>query len=95
MKEEMVNICRYKTETKRDRFALPAHKNADSGINHSNNTLHDDRAYCAAILAYALLQRRNEDRLSKYENKSKDNDIMSILNSSIRKKTLDSFRNIG
>lgn len=94
LKEEMVNICRYKTESAKDRFALPAHKNADSGINHSNNTLHDDRAYCAAMLAYALLQRRNADRLSKYEKKG----VLTpaeLLSSTLKKKTLNSFRAIG
>lgn len=44
MKEEIVNICRFKTEGAKDRFGLPAHKDADSGINHSDSTFHDDRA---------------------------------------------------
>jgi len=94
LKEEIVNICRYKTESAKDRFALPAHKNADSGINHSNNTLHDDRAYCAAMMAYALLQKRNRDRLSKYD-KEKDMTPVQLLSSTLKKKTLASFKSIG
>lgn len=45
MKEEVVNICRFKTETGKDRFNLPAHKDASAGAMESNNTLH--KYHCA------------------------------------------------
>lgn len=48
MKEEVVNICRFKSETGKDRFALPAHKDASAGITQSDNTLHRHRCATAA-----------------------------------------------
>lgn len=42
MKEEIVNICRFKKESGKDSFKLPTHKDADTGV--SEATMHDDRA---------------------------------------------------
>lgn len=93
-KEEVVNICRYKTESKKDRFALPAHKNADSGINHSANSLNDDRAYCMAMLAYALLTRRNEERM-KLKQKRDDVSIAAKLIGTIKQTNISDFKRVG
>lgn len=45
MKEEVVNICRFKTESGKDRFALPPHKDASLGYDQSDRTLH--KCHCA------------------------------------------------
>ena len=93
-KEEVVNICRYKTESKKDRFALPAHKSADSGINHSSSALNDDRAYCMAMLAYVLLTRRNEERM-KLKQKKDDVSIAAKLIGTIKQKNISEFKRVG
>ena len=73
MKEEVVNICRFKTETGKDRFALPPHKDASLGIEQSDRTMHDDRSYCLAMLSYALTLKRTQDRLNRTGKKKKFN----------------------
>lgn len=40
-------------------FKLPAHKDADTGA--SDATMHDDRAYCLAILGWYLQEKRLEN----------------------------------
>ena len=55
MKEEIVNICRTKRDSGKDSFKLPAHKDADTGA--SEATMHDDRAYCLALLGWYLQER--------------------------------------
>lgn len=59
MKEEIVNICRTKRESGKDMFKLPPHKDADTGA--SEATMHDDRAYCLAILGWYLSEKRLEN----------------------------------
>lgn len=78
MKEEVVNICRFKTESGKDRFALPPHKDASLGYEQSDRTLHDDRSYCLAIASYALSLRRAKDRLNRAGKKKKSNWIDDI-----------------
>lgn len=39
-------------------FKLPPHKDADTGA--SEATMHDDRAYCLAMLGWYLSERRME-----------------------------------
>lgn len=87
-KEEIVNICRFKTDTGKDRFNLPAHKNSD--IEQSEATMNDDRAYTFAMMGWALAQRRNKDRLNALS-RNKNKDYVSKL--SIKSPTR--FRMIG
>ena len=54
-----MNICRTKRESGKDMFKLPAHKDADTGA--SDATMHDDRAYCLAILGGYLQEKRLEN----------------------------------
>lgn len=65
MKEEIVNICRTKRESGKDSFKLPPYKDADTGA--SEATMHDDRAYCLALLGLYL----QEKRLSNIRNKKR------------------------
>lgn len=51
MKEELVNMVRKKRESGKDGFELSTEK---------INRLHDDRAYCFALLAYGLSELRRE-----------------------------------
>ena len=56
MKEEIVNICRTKRDSGKDSFKLPPYKDADTGA--SEATMHDDRAYCLALLGLYLQEKR-------------------------------------
>lgn len=58
MKEEIVNICRIKRDGKKDSFKLPPHKDSDTG--NSEATMHDDRAYCLAMLGWFLSEMRRK-----------------------------------
>lgn len=51
LKEELVNMVRKKRESGKDGFDLSTEK---------TNKLHDDRAYCFALLAYGLSELRRE-----------------------------------
>lgn len=51
MKEEMVNMVRKKRESGKDSFEL---------IPEKANKLHDDRSYCAALVAWFLQEKRAE-----------------------------------
>lgn len=83
MKEEIVNICRYKKESGKDSFKLPAHKDADTGV--SDNTLHDDRSYVTAMLCWYL----SELRVAHIRNKKKPKkeNIGSKLSGTMRSAT--------
>lgn len=72
MKEEIVNICRIKRESGKDSFKLPPYKDADTGA--SEATMHDDRAYCLALLGLYL----QEKRLSNIRNKKHTPDYKII-----------------
>lgn len=70
MKEEIVNICRTKRESGKDSFKLPPYKDADTGS--SEGTMHDDRAYCLALLGWYLQEKRlsnirNKKRITNYK----------------------------
>ena len=67
MKEEIVNICRTKRESGKDMFKLPPHKDADTGA--SEATMHDDRAYCLAMLGWYLQEKRMESIRKKKHKK--------------------------
>lgn len=91
MKEEIVNICRFKTEGAKDRFALPPHKDADNAMSHSDSTFHDDRAYTLAMFGYVVMQARTNDRISRQVRK--ETNIVSKLPSSMKK--TKSFKVLG
>lgn len=88
MKEEIVNICRYPRESGKDSFRLPAYKDADTGI--SEATMHDDRAYCLAMLGWYLSEKRMEDIHKK---KNPETSYEDLLNSFVFKeaKKISSF----
>lgn len=67
LKEELVNMVRKKRESGKDSFELTAEK---------MNILHDDRAYTAALLAYALMLERRKLIIPK---KKPTKDISSAL----------------
>ena len=77
MVEEIVRICRFKSDSAKDRFALPPHKNMTAGIDASDRTMHDDRAYTLAMLSRLLTIRRNKAR--KYERKKSPKELISRL----------------
>ena len=56
LKEELVNIVRKKRDSGKDSFDLTPEK---------ANKMHDDRAYTAAMLGYALAEERRKEILSK------------------------------
>lgn len=56
MKQELVNIVRKKRESGRDSFELTPEK---------ANKMHDDRAYCMALMGWALVQERRKRLMSK------------------------------
>lgn len=56
LKEELVNIVRKKRDSGKDAFDLTPEK---------ANKMHDDRAYTAAMLGYALAEERRKEILSK------------------------------
>ena len=49
-------MVRKKRDSGKDMFKLPPHKDADTGA--SGATMHDDRAYCLAILGWYLYEKR-------------------------------------
>ena len=68
LKEELVNIVRKKRDSGKDSFDLTPEK---------ARTLHDDRAYCASMLGYALSEERRKDMLKRPKNNSSD--LLDIL----------------
>lgn len=63
LKEELVNMVRKKRDSGKDSFDLTPEK---------ARTLHDDRAYCASMLGYALSEERRKDMLKRPKNNSSD-----------------------
>ena len=63
LKEELVNMVRKKRDSGKDQFDLTPEK---------ARTLHDDRAYCASMLGYALSEERRKDMLKRPKNNSSD-----------------------
>lgn len=66
MKEELVNIVRKKRDSGKDSFELTADK---------ANRMHDDRAYCGALLGFAL----SEERRKLILNRKPKTDIKSLV----------------
>ena len=78
LKEELVNMVRKRRDSGRDSFDLTPEK---------ANRLHDDRAYTAAMMGYALAEERRKSLLKKP--KSQDTTtLLSKLRSQIRPSTL-------
>lgn len=63
LKEELVNMIRKPRESGKDSFELCPEK---------ANKLHDDRAYCACMLAYALSQERRKRIIERRKAKKVD-----------------------
>lgn len=74
MKEQLVNMVRKKRETGKDSFELVAEK---------ANKMHDDRAYTACLLGWALLQERRKNMMEKAKPKYDILDMLPIRRSSI------------
>lgn len=68
MKEELVNIVRKKRDSGKDSFDLTPEK---------ANILHDDRAYCYVMAAYALMKERRKNITSKP--KLQSNDLKKLI----------------
>ena len=68
MKTEILNIVRYKRDSGKDAFKLPADKDAGTGGN-----MHDDLAYALALLGLYLSQCRAEKVKNRKDNKSSKN----------------------
>ena len=70
LKEELVNMVRKKRESGKDSFELTPEK---------ANKMHDDRAYTACLISYALMQERRKSITGK-KKKSTSNlaDILPI-----------------
>ena len=77
LKEELVNMERKKRESGKDSFEL---------IPEKANKMHDDRAYCAAMLGYSLSEERRKRILKKP--KSSTEDLLTKLTSQIRPSSL-------
>lgn len=69
LKEEVVNMYRYKSNTAKDRFDLSQDK---------QGKLHDDRSYCLSMLAWQLYCLRREHITKKEKKKVSLNNICSI-----------------
>ena len=63
LKEELVNMVRKHRDSGKDSFELTPEK---------ANKMHDDRAYTAALLGYALSEERRKDMLKKPKGSSTD-----------------------
>lgn len=68
LKEELVNMVRKKRDSGKDSFELTPEK---------ANKLHDDRAYTAALVSYALMQERRKNITQK--RKTVDTNIVDML----------------
>jgi hypothetical protein len=69
LKEELVNMVRKKRESGKDSFELTPEK---------ANILHDDRAYTAALLAYALMLERRKQIIPKKKSSANIMDALHI-----------------
>ena len=62
---------------------MPAHKDADTGA--SEATMHDDRAYCLALLGWYLQERCLENIRNKKRDNGNMQEILSKLSVSAGK----------
>ena len=70
MKNELVNIYRYKQSNGKDRFDLATDK---------AGKLNDDKAYCAALLGFQLSNMRRENILNKKRTQQSTADIQKLF----------------
>ena len=68
LKEELVNMVCKKRDSGRDSFELTPEK---------QNILHDDRAYCCAMCAYQLFQKRLEN-IRKPQRQETSHDLFQV-----------------
>lgn len=66
LKEEVINMVRIKRESGKDSFELAPEK---------RNSLNDDRAYCLAMISYALQSERRKNITTKRKNTIQDSAI--------------------
>lgn len=66
LKEEVINMVRIKRESGKDSFELAPEK---------RNSLNDDRAYCLAMISYALQSERRKNITTKRKNTTQDSAI--------------------
>lgn len=78
MKEELVNIVRKKRDSGKDSFDLTPEK---------ANILHDDRAYCYVMAAYALMNERRKNIIKKP--KPQVNDLKKLISVRAPKRNFD------
>lgn len=76
LKEELVNMCRIKRDSGKDGFELVPEK---------RNKMHDDRAYTASMLGYALAQERRKQLMKKETNNYSN--LADLLSKQTKKST--------
>lgn len=74
MKEQIVNMTRIKRESGKDGFELVPEK---------RNTMHDDMAYCLAMIGYALSVVRHEE--SQARKRKPKRDLADLLSNATKK----------
>lgn len=77
LKEELVNIVRIKHQNAKDSFELTPEK---------QNTLHDDRAYCASMAGYCISELRRKELTGKP--KQSNDDLIKKLAGNMRGSSL-------
>ena len=70
LKTELVNIYRYKQSTGKDRFDLATDK---------ANKMHDDRAYCCALLGWQLSNMRRDNIVNRKRSSLQGKDLIERL----------------
>lgn len=78
MKNEIVNIYRYKQSTGKDRFDLAQDK---------AGKMYDDKAYCLALLGYQLAQMRREHIVNKQRPKTDTNLVNNLTIRSVKRQS--------
>lgn len=77
MKEQIVNMTRIKRESGKDGFELVPEK---------RNTMHDDMAYCLAMIGYALFVARHEENQARRRKPKRD--LADLLSGVTKKATI-------
>lgn len=70
MKEELTHMYKYKSSNGNIRYDLAA------GF---DNILHDDRAYCMALMGHALFELRSKDMVRQKRKSKSSHDLVNIL----------------
>ncbi|MDE5757050.1 MAG: hypothetical protein K2H85_00410, partial [Allobaculum sp.] len=77
MKEQIVNMTRIKRDSGKDGFELVPEK---------RNTMHDDMAYCLAMIGYALSIARHEENQAR--RRKPKHDLADLLSGLTKKATI-------